>query len=86
LKKGDKFIWDEKYQKDLANIKWYLTNTLVLSPYDLDKSLLLYLLATLSTLGEMLAQKDENYKERKIYYVNKIYSNRKYVFCNSFLK
>lgn len=34
LKKGEKFIWDEKCQKALDKIKNYLTNALVLVPYD----------------------------------------------------
>jgi len=32
---------------------------------------LLYVSATLSALGTMLAQKDDNNKERAIYYINK---------------
>jgi len=55
LKKGEKFIWDEKYQKALDNIKRYLTNTPFLAPYNLEKSLSLYVSATLSALGEILA-------------------------------
>jgi len=51
LKKGEKFIWD----KNLDNIKRYLTNALVLASYYLENSLLLYVLEKLSALGVMLA-------------------------------
>jgi len=71
LKKGEKFIWDEKCQKYLENIKIYITNAPILSPYNLEKILLLYVSTTLSSLGIMLAQKDENNKERAICYINK---------------
>lgn len=62
---------DEKYQKALENIKRYLTNAPVLAPYNSKKCLLLYFSTTLSALGEILAQKDDNNKERAIYYVIK---------------
>lgn len=32
LNKGEKFIWDERCQKALDNIKRYLTNALLLAP------------------------------------------------------
>lgn len=56
----------------MDNIKKYLTNALVLAPYDSKKCLLFYVLATLSALEAMLAQKDERDKERAIYYISKI--------------
>lgn len=71
LKKGEKFAWDAKCKKTLENIKRYLINAPILSPYKSKINLLLYIFATLSALGEMLAQKDNEGKERKIYYVNK---------------
>lgn len=42
LKKDKTFIWDEKCQNTLDNIKRYLTNVKVLGPYDLEKYLLFY--------------------------------------------
>jgi len=71
LKKGEKFILDEKCQKALDNIKIYLTNTLILSSCDSKKIFLLYVSTTLNALREMLAQKDDNNKERTIYYISK---------------
>jgi len=55
----------------LDKIKRFLTNALILAPYNSKKSLLLYVSTTLSALREMIAQKDYNNKERAIYYVSK---------------
>jgi len=70
LKKDEKFLWNEKCQKDLENINMYLTNSPIFSPYDSKNILLLYISIALSALGEMLAQKDDKDKERVIYYIN----------------
>lgn len=71
LKKGEKFIWYETFQKDLDNMKRYLTNALILSPYKLGKIFSLYVSKTLNLSGEILAQKDNNNKERVTYYISK---------------
>lgn len=55
----------------MDNIKRNLSNAPILAPYNLDKSLLLYVLATVIALGEMLTQKDDEGKERPIYYIIK---------------
>lgn len=78
LKNDEKFIWDEKYQRDLDNIKRYITNPLVLAPYDSKRSLLLYVSTTMNALGVMLAQKDDNNKKRVIYYINRLCLNMKH--------
>jgi len=71
LKEDEKFIWDDKRKNDLDNIKIHLTNTPILTPYNLDKTLLLYSSTTLSALGEMLTKKDDKNKEITIYYISK---------------
>lgn len=55
----------------MYNIKRYLTNAPAFSLYDYEKNFLLYVYVTLSALGEMLAQKDDDSKERAIYYISK---------------
>jgi len=70
LKKDEKFIWDEKYKKALDKNKIFLTNSPILSPYNLKNILLLYVLVALSALRALIAQKDDNNKERAIYYIN----------------
>lgn len=62
LNKGEKFVWDEKCQKNLEKIQKYLTNAPILAPYDSERNFLLYFFTTLSVLGEMLAQKDDESK------------------------
>lgn len=54
IKKGEKFIWDDKCQKALDNIKRYLMNPLVLAYYDYKRGILLHILATMHALGAML--------------------------------
>lgn len=71
LKKGEKFIWDDKCYKSLDNTKVYLTNPQVLASYDSERGLFLYISETMNDLGAMLAQKDDNNKERAIYNIIK---------------
>lgn len=71
LNKDENFIWDDKYQKDLENIKSYLTNAPILTSYYLERILFLYVSATLSALGAILTQKDDEGKQRVIYFTSK---------------
>lgn len=59
----------------MDRIKRYITNPPVLAPYDSKKSILLYVSETISTIGAILAQKDDNNKERAIYYISKTFLN-----------
>lgn len=55
LNKGKNFIWDQKYQKDLDNMKIYVINPPILASYDSKRGLLLYVSTTMHSLGVMLA-------------------------------
>ena len=69
LHKGSTHIWNSDYQQSLDQIKGYLEKPLVLMPPILGKPLILYISATNSSLGALLAQSDETGKERAIYYI-----------------
>lgn len=55
----------------MEKIKRYLTNAHILVSYDSKRNFLLYVAMTLSALGAMLPQKDNEGKEREIYYISK---------------
>ena len=70
LHKGVKCVWNEEYQKNIDQIKKYLENPPILMPPILGKPLILYVSATESALGALLAQLDEHGKEREIYCIS----------------
>lgn len=55
---------------ELKFLKTFIFN---LSPYDLERNLLVYVSTTLSSLGEMLTQQEDEGKERAIYYIRKTF-------------
>ncbi|PKU79365.1 putative mitochondrial protein [Dendrobium catenatum] len=68
LAKNDaKFIWDEKCQSALENIKQYLTNPLVLAAPILGRPLIFYTAALDESLGALLAQVNDEGKENTLY-------------------
>lgn len=71
LKKDVKFLWDDKCQKAFEDIQQYLLNPPILVPMDFLKPDYLYISTILYTLGEMSCQKDDENKERTIYYLSK---------------
>jgi len=72
LKKEDAFKWEPEHQKAFEEIKSYLANPPLLSPLLRDKGMKLYIAASECTIGSMLAQEDENGKERAIYYLSRV--------------
>lgn len=59
-----------EHQKAFDKIKTYLTKPHILLPPIRNKVMKLYITASDSTIGIMLAQKDENGVERAIYYLS----------------
>ncbi|KAG9442397.1 hypothetical protein H6P81_018251 [Aristolochia fimbriata] len=71
LKKGTPFEWDDSCRNAFNNIKAYLTKPLVLVAPIVDKPLLLYIAAQEKSVGDLLAQCDEDNKERSLYYLSR---------------
>lgn len=71
LHKGVTYKWDEKCDQAFNKIKDYLLMPLVLMLPILGKPLILYILEIVATLNALLAQHDENGKERAIYYISR---------------
>ncbi|PNY08742.1 hypothetical protein L195_g005274 [Trifolium pratense] len=66
LKKEDIFTWGQDQQGALDEIKKYLSNPPTLMPPIRNKFMKLYISASGTTLGSMLAQEDENGEEKKL--------------------
>ncbi|KAG9447252.1 hypothetical protein H6P81_013380 [Aristolochia fimbriata] len=71
LKKGTPFEWDDACRNAFNNIKAYLTKPPVLVALIIDKPLLLYIAAQEKSVGALLAQCDEDNKERSLYYLSR---------------
>jgi hypothetical protein len=71
LKKDVPFIWDDQAQKSFDELKRALTNSLLLHPPDYMRDYILYLAASISTIGMVLVQEDDNGEEHVIYYLSK---------------
>lgn len=72
LKKDNDFVWGSEQHEAFENIKEYLTKLPALLPPSRNKSMELYIVASDSTIGSMLAQEDENVVKRDIYYFSLI--------------
>ncbi|KAG9446344.1 hypothetical protein H6P81_012472 [Aristolochia fimbriata] len=71
LKKGTPFEWDDTCRNAFNNIKAYLTKPPVIVAPIVDKPLLLYIAAQEKSVGALLAQCDEDNKERSLYYLSR---------------
>ncbi|KAG9444925.1 hypothetical protein H6P81_016265 [Aristolochia fimbriata] len=71
LKKDTPFKWDESCRNAFNNIKAYLTKPPVLVPPIVDRPLLLYIAAQEKSVGALLAQCNEDNKERSLYYLSR---------------
>src|SRR4051812_9415848 len=71
LKNQDQFKWEQEHQQAFDQIKAYLTKPPILLPPNRIKSMKLYIAASGSTIGSMLAQEDDNVVERAIYYLSR---------------
>ena len=70
LKKDVEFKWDDKCQESFDKIKEYLLHPPVLAPYRHGEPLWLYVSATEHAFGVMLAKKEDDGKERAIYFIS----------------
>ncbi|KAG9459166.1 hypothetical protein H6P81_003674 [Aristolochia fimbriata] len=71
LKKDTSFEWDESCRNAFNNIKAYLTKPPVLVGPIVDRPLLLYIAAQEKFVGALLAQCEEDNKERSFYYLSR---------------
>lgn len=71
LKKVLPFIWDGQAQKPFDELKRALTNSPLLHPPDYMRDYILYLAASVSTVGMVLVHEDDNGEEHVIYYLSK---------------
>ncbi|PNY14157.1 retrotransposon protein putative unclassified [Trifolium pratense] len=72
LKKEDVFTWGQDQQEAFEELKKYLSNPPTLMPPIRNKFMKLYISASDTTLGSMLAQEDENGEEKAIYYLSRV--------------
>ena len=70
MKKDVHFEWDEACSNAFERIKRYLLNPPVLGASILGKPLVLYIAAQEKSLGALIAQENENGKERALYYLS----------------
>ncbi|KAG9453432.1 hypothetical protein H6P81_006336 [Aristolochia fimbriata] len=71
MKKDTPFEWDESCRRAFQNIKNYLMKPPVLMAPTSGKPLLLYIAAQEKSLGALLAQNDDQGKERPLYYLSR---------------
>ena len=71
LKKDTPFFRDDQAQWAFDNLKHALTHSPIIHPPDYSKYFLLYVVASTTTIGMVLAQEDQNGLEHMIYYTNK---------------
>ena len=71
LKKDTPFVWDDFVQCAFDNLKHALTHAHLLQPPNYPKDYSLYVAMSLSTIGMVLVQIDENDIEHVIYYARK---------------
>ena len=71
LKKDTPFVWDDFVQCMFDNLKHVLTHAAMLQLANYIKDYSLYVVASMSTIGMVLVQKNENDLEHVIYYDSK---------------
>ena len=71
LKKDENFKWDSLCQRSFDQLKQYLANPPILVPPVPGRPLILYISATPTALGALLAQHDDYGRERAIYYISR---------------
>ena len=69
LKKDPTFCWDERAQESFDALKRALASAPVISPPDYSRDFLLYVVASMETIGMVLVQEDEELQEHVIYYL-----------------
>jgi len=71
MKKGVSFVWDKACQEAFEDIKRYLIEPPVLMAPTSEKLFLLYVKIMDSSLGALLAQKNDDGHEQAIYYLSR---------------
>ncbi|KAM1039305.1 hypothetical protein TB2_028258 [Malus domestica] len=71
MKKDVPFVWDEACHNDFESIKKYLSSPPVLGAPVSGKPLILYIAAQESSIGTLLAQKNESQKDGALYYLSR---------------
>jgi hypothetical protein len=82
LKKADKFMWDDKAQKEFEALKESLTTPPIMTPPDPKETLLLYSSATTNVVSTVLiAKREEEGKaypvQQIVYYVSEVLADAK---------
>ncbi|KAG9442396.1 hypothetical protein H6P81_018250 [Aristolochia fimbriata] len=72
MKKDTPFEWDESCRRAFKNVKDYLMKPPVLTTPVPRKPFLLYIAAQEKSLGALLAQNDDQGKERALYYLSRM--------------
>lgn len=75
LQGANEFVWEPKHQQAFDHIKDYLMRPLVLIPPCTGAPLKIYIAAANLSIGELLAQDDENGVEHAIYYLRRVLSD-----------
>ena len=70
LKKDTPFYWDEQAHESFDALKRALATAPVLSPPDYSRDFLIYVAASMETVGMVLVQEDEELHEHVIYYLS----------------
>ena len=70
LKKDTPYCWDEQAQEAFDALKRSLALAPLISPLDYSRDFLLYVAASLETIGMVLVQEDEELQEHVIYYLS----------------
>ena len=70
LKKDTTFCWDEWAQDSFDALKRALASASVISPPDYSHDFLLYVAASMETIGMVLVQEDEEIQEHVLYYLS----------------
>ena len=69
FKEGPLFCWDEQSQESFDALKQALASAPMLSPPDYRHDFLIYVAASMETVGMVLVQEDEDIHEHVIYYL-----------------
>ncbi|KAL0308862.1 UNVERIFIED_CONTAM: Retrovirus-related Pol polyprotein from transposon opus [Sesamum radiatum] len=78
MKKDAPFWWDEGCQNAFESIKRHLLNPSGLGALTLGKTLILYIVAQEWSIGALMAQKNEEGKEKALYYLSRTLSENEF--------
>lgn len=70
LKADEEFIWESVHREAFKPIKRYLASPPILMPPIKGRPLILYISASDTSIGSLLAQNNDNEQQRAIYYLS----------------